>query len=253
MVESLTETHVTVGLTISRRQLLLCAWCGAPLIVLVGGGLLVAGLWPPPEPAASAEQIAAFYAGNPTRIRLGLALMMAGVGLILPWGASIAAQTSRIRTSSTAMTFIQVAAFAAATIIGLASVIAWSVASFRPEEVSPDVTRAFSDLGWFFFVFDWSPLFAWYLAVAIAIFGDTTDSPIFPRWSAYLSLWVATLSVPGGLMIFFKTGPLAFNGIFAIWIPLGVFFVWIIVMTILVVQAANRQTEPGNAHSVASR
>jgi hypothetical protein len=52
------------------------------------------------------------------------------------------------------------------------------------------------------------------------------------------------LSVPGGVMIFFKTGPLAFNGLFGIWIPLGVFFVWIIAMTALTIQAINRQTEP---------
>jgi hypothetical protein len=243
MAQSRLATRVTVDLTVTRKQLLMCAWCGALVIVLIGGGLLLAGLWPPPRPTETAEQIKAFYAGDPTRIRSGLALMMAGMGLIMPWGASIAAQTSRIRSSSSAMTFVQVAAFGIATIIGVASVVAWSVASFRPDEVSPDVTRGFSDLGWFFFVFDWSPLFVWYLAVALAILGDRSDSPIFPRWAAYLSLWVAILSVPGGLMIFFKSGPLAFKGIFAIWIPLGVFFIWIVVMTALVIQATNR-TEP---------
>ncbi|HEY1973794.1 MAG TPA: hypothetical protein VGH89_37995 [Pseudonocardia sp.] len=232
----------TIDLSISRRQQLLCAWCGVLVIVLIGGGLLIAGLWPPTRPSDSAEQIRAFYAGNPVRIRLGLALMMAGLGLIMPWGASIAAQTSRIRTSSSVLTFVQVAAFGVATIIGVASVVGWSVASFRPGEVPAELTRGFSDLGWFFFVFDWSPLFVWYLAVALAIFGDRGESPVLPRWSAYLSLWVALLSIPGGAMIFFKTGPLAFNGIFAIWIPLGVFFVWIITMTALVIKALHRQT-----------
>jgi hypothetical protein len=247
MTESGLATRVAVDLTVSRRQVLMCAWCGALLIVLIGGGLLVAGLWPPPRASASAEEIKAFYAGSPLRIRAGLALMMAGMGLIMPWGASIAAMTSRIRDSSSSMTFVQVAAFGVATIIGVSSVICWGVASFRPDEVSAELTRGFSDLGWFFFVFDWSPLAVWYLAVAVAIFGDRSPFPVFPRWSAYLSLWVTTLSAPGGLMIFFKTGPLAFNGLFAIWIPLGVFFVWIIVMTALVIQAVNRQTEPAAA------
>jgi hypothetical protein len=233
--------RISVDLTVSRKQLLLCAWSGPLLILLVGGGLLLAGLWPPPHPTDTAEQIKAFYAADPFRTRLGLALMMAGLGLILPWGASIAAQTNRIKESSSAMTFVQVAAFGVATIIGVASVIAWGVASFRPDEVPADITRGFSDLGWFFFVFDWSPLAVWYLAASIAIFGDRSATPIYPRWSAYLGVWVTMLSAPGGVVIFFKTGPLAFNGLFGIWIPLGVFFVWIIVMTALTIQAINRE------------
>jgi hypothetical protein len=237
-------TRVTVDLSISRKQALMCAWCGALVIALVGGGLLTAGLWPPPQPSATAEQMREFYTGSPLRIRLGLALMMAGLGLIMPWGASIAAMTSRIKASSSAMTYVQVAAFGVATIIGVSSVIGWGVASFRPDDVSAELTRGFSDLGWFFFVFDWSPLAVWYLAVAVAIFGDRSAAPVFPRWSAYLSLWVAMLSAPGGAMIFFKHGPLAFNGLFGIWIPLGVFFVWIIVMTALTIRAANRELGP---------
>jgi hypothetical protein len=240
MVESLTARE-TLDFAIPRRQQLLCAWCGPLLILLVGGGLLVAGLWPPPQPTATAEQMRAFFANNSVQVHLGLALMMAGMGLIVPWGASLAAQTNRIRSSSSVTTFVQIAAIGVATLIGVASVISWAVASFRPAEISPELTRTLSDLGWFFFVFDWSPLFVWYVAVAAAIFGDRDESPVFPRWSAYLSLWVALLSIPGGLMIFFKTGPLAFNGIFAIWIPLGVFFVWIIAMTTLTIQAVNKR------------
>jgi hypothetical protein len=242
----------TIELTVSRRQQLLCAWAGIPLIVLVGGGLLLAGLWPPPRPTDTAEQITAFYAADPFRTRLGLALMMAGVALILPWGASIAAQTNRIRSSSSVCTLVQVAAFGVATIIGVASVIAWGVAAFRPGEVPVEVTRGFSDLGWFFFVFDWSPLFMWYVAVSVAILGDRSPTPVFPRWSGYLGLWVALLSVPGGAMIFFKTGPLAFNGLFAIWIPLGVFFVWIIAMTWLTAQAVKREDQDANASAMAA-
>jgi hypothetical protein len=213
----------------------------------MGGGLLYSGLWPPPRPTDTAEQIRAFYSSDPTRVRLGLAMMMTAMGLIMPWGASIAAQTCRIRSSSPALTMVQLAAFGVATIIGVATVICWSVASFRPDEVPADLTRGFSDLGWFFYVFDWSPLFVWYMAVAMAILGDHSESPVYPRWSAYLSLWVALLSAPGGMVIFFKTGPLAFNGLFGIWIPLGVFFVWIVALTHLTVRAINRQAVTENS------
>jgi hypothetical protein len=73
---------------------------------------------------------------------------------------------------------------------------------------------------------------------AAAIFGDTRPHPLFPRWSAYLSLWNALLLVPGGLMAFFKIGPFAWDGIFAFYIPLLVFFVWLISMTVLMLRAS---------------
>jgi hypothetical protein len=211
------------------------------MVALLGIGLvLLAGFMPPPHPTDSAGEIRSLYLDDLTRIRIGLCVMMAGVALIVPWGAAIAAQTNRIRTGTPVLTYAQLGCVAVATMIGVASVIAWAGASFRPEDVSPETTRAFNDLGWLFFVFDWSPLFVWYLAVGLAIFTDSDESPIFPRWAAWLSVWVATLSIPGGAMILFKTGPLAFNGLLAIWIPLGVFFIWIVAMTVLVTKAINR-------------
>jgi hypothetical protein len=100
-----------------------------------------------------------------------------------------------------------------------------------------------NDLGWIFFIFDWSPLAVWYTAVALAIFLDPSDERIFPRWAAWLSAWTAILSIPGGATIFFKTGPLAFNGLLALWVPLGVFGIWIVVMTMLVIRAINREAQ----------
>ena len=228
----------------TRRMQLLCAWCGPVMLVLLGTGVVVlAGFMPAPSPTDSAQEIRSLYVDDLDRIRIGICLMMAGVALILPWGASIAAQTSRIKTGSPVLTFTQVGAVAVTTMIGVASAILWGTASFRPDDISPETTRTLNDIGWIFFVFDWSPLFVWYMAVALAIFTDKSESPIFPRWAGYMSLWVATLSVPGGLMILFKTGPFAFNGVLAIWIPLGVFFVWIIAMTVLVIKAVNREAE----------
>jgi hypothetical protein len=226
----------------------LCAWCGPALIVLFATGLLLAGLWPPPRPTASPAEITAFYTDHLLRTRIGLCLMMAGIALLIPWGASIAVQTNRIRSVSPVYTYVQVAAVAVSTMIGVLSIVIWGTVAFRPDELAPETTRALNDLAWLFFVFDWSPLFVWYASVALAIFGDRAESPIFPRWSGYVGVWVALLSVPGGVVILFKTGPLAFNGIIGIWIPLGVFFIWILVMTRLVIAAIKRRgeaSEPG--------
>lgn len=226
----------------TRRAQLVCVWCGPVMLVSLGVGLVVlAGFIPGPHPTASAAQIRSQYVHNLSGIRAGLCLFMAGIALIAPWGVSVAAQTNRAGLRTSVFTHTQVACVAVAMMIGVLSCIAWGAAAFRPAEVSAATTRSFNDLGWILFIFDWSPLAVWYLAVGLAIFMDPSDQPVFPRWAGWLSVWTAVLSVGGSVMLFFKTGPLAFNGLLALWVPLGVFFVWIVAMTILTIGAIDRQ------------
>ncbi|HWF53117.1 MAG TPA: hypothetical protein VG223_00755 [Solirubrobacteraceae bacterium] len=229
----------------TRRAQLVCVGCGPVMLVsLVVGLVVLAGFIPGPHPAASAARIKAQYVHNLSGIRAGLCLFMAGIALIAPWGAAVAAQTDRAGLRTSVFTYVQVVCIAAALMIGVLSCIAWGVAAFRPGDISAATTRSFNDLGWILFIFDWSPLAVWYLAVGLSIFMDPNDRPVFPRWAGWLSVWTAVLSVPGGLTVFFQTGPLAFNGLLALWVPLGVFFVWIVAMTVLTIGAVNRQAGP---------
>jgi hypothetical protein len=236
------ETEERRRVEMSRRAQLLCVWCGPVMLVSLGVGLVVlAGFIPGPHPKASAHQIASQYIHNLSGIRVGLCLFMGGIAMIAPWGAAVLSQTNRARLGTPVFTHTQVVCVAVSMMIGVLSCIAWGCAAFRAGSVSPETTRTFNDLGWILFIFDWSPLAVWYLAVGMAIFMDPSEQRVFPRWAAWLSVWTAILSIPGGVTIFFKTGPLAFNGLLALWVPLGVFGIWIVVMTVLVIQAINRQ------------
>ena len=57
----------------------------------------------------------------------------------------------------------------------------------------------------------------------------------------YFSLWCAILLAPGILVIVFHTGPFAWNGIFAFWLPLTVLGTWFFVMTVPLLQAIKQQ------------
>jgi hypothetical protein len=46
---------------------------------------------------------------------------------------------------------------------------------------------------------------------------------------------------PGILIAFFKNGPFAYDGIVAVYIPLGIFFVWIVIMTWLLLGAVGAE------------
>jgi hypothetical protein len=227
-----------------RNSQLICVWCGPILLVGVAVAIVVlAGFVPGPSPATSIARINARYLQNLGGIRAGMIVEMAAVALLAPWGAALAMQTHRSNPGTAIFTVVQIVCVAVVTIIAVLAPLAWGFAAFRAGSQSPELTRTLNDFGWFVFIFDWSPFALWYASVGFAIIMDRGERPVFPRWAAYLSFWTALLSAPGGLTILFKTGPLAYNGLLALWIPLGVFGIWITVMTVLVVQAIHREAD----------
>jgi hypothetical protein len=66
---------------------------------------------------------------------------------------------------------------------------------------------------------------------------NIADAPVFPRWVGYFNVWTAILFLPGPLCVFFRTGPLAWDGLFTWWIPFVLFAAWMVVMLVMIAQA----------------
>jgi hypothetical protein len=222
-----------------QKLLRYLAWSGPVLMVVFSIGLiLLARFFPPPAPTASAEDIVKLYQDHALGIRVGCFTMVIGLVFLVPWGTGIAMWTRHIDDRFAILSNAQIACVAMSTAIIVLIPTVWALAAFRPGQMDPDITRTINDLGWFLLLFAWPPFSIWNALVAIAILSDESDSPVFPRWSGYLSIWCALLLAPGGLMAFFKTGPFAWNGIMAFYIPLAVFFVWLVGMTVVMLQAS---------------
>jgi hypothetical protein len=129
------------------------------------------------------------------------------------------------------MTYIQIACVAIAALEGVISTCIWVAAAFRPAGIEPNITRALNDLGWIAFLLDVPPFTVWLGAIGIAILRDRRPEPVFPRWLGYANLWVAGLVCPALLIPFFKTGPFAYNGLIALYVPFGCFFAWMVITT----------------------
>jgi hypothetical protein len=220
-----------------RQPQLLCAWAGSGAVILSALGLLaIAGFIPPQAPSAGAARIAHWYAGNATRIRIGLFVTMLGITLFVPFGTAIAIQTRRIENRPV-MTYVQIACVAIGALEGIVAMFIWAAAAFRAGHIDPATTRNINDLGWFAFMFDVPPFSLWVCAIGYTILRDPRPAPIFPRWVAYFNFWAAFLFLPADMMAFFKTGPFAWNGVLCLYIPVGLFFVWIVVMTPVLLRA----------------
>jgi len=227
---------VETGLAPSAR-----IWCarsgyGFAAIFLVGA-VGVAHWFPPLAPSDTAEVTAALYRSDTATIRIGLLIVFLGQILFPFLGAAIAAQTREIPGVGRVFGYVQVAAVGAASIAMVGPLAVFFATAFRPER-APELTRLLNDLGWITFMVAFPPFVAWAVAVGAAILGDGSERPAYPRWSGYLSIMVGLGQSPAGLLIFFTTGPFAWNGIFAFWIPALCFFGWILTITALTVRAA---------------
>jgi hypothetical protein len=210
----------------SRRWIwMACIWSWPVCAVLFGiSFVVVAGFLPPPLESASAADIATFYDANRTTIRAGLIGAMFASALLLPFFAVVSAEMRKIEGRNPLLAPIQYGGAIVLTTFFQIICLLWLLASLRPE-INPEVIRAFNDYGWLV----WTMLIPTYsiqfVCMAIAGFIDHRPNPIWPRWAAYLNIWVATIGAGGVLAVYLKTGPFSWNGIIGIWLPLAFFVI----------------------------
>ncbi len=217
-----------------------CAACGLAFVVLFTLGWIVfAGLVPAPQPTLDADAIATFFGANTGAIRFGLMLGMFSGALTIPWIAVVAVQMRRTEREFPVLTYTQLVAGAGTVVFLILPMMIWTVAAFRPER-APELIYLFSDFGWLLLIMTFSPFLVQLVAIGLAIVSDTHPDPVFARWLGYFNIWVAILFLPGGLITFFKSGPFAWNGLLAFWLPLTVFFLWYIVMFFALVKAIRK-------------
>jgi hypothetical protein len=230
-----------------RQAQLACAWCGFGFAAFfLVGALLVAHWFPPLNPGDSAMATATIYREHTGRIRVGLLIVFVGQIMFPFFGGAIAGQTRRIRQAAPALAYTQIASVGCASMAMVGPLATFFVTAYRPER-TPEMTQLLNDVSWIVFMVTFVPFVSWAVAIGLAILSDADpDAPIYPRWSGYLSIAVGLIQMPAGLLIFFRSGPFAWNGLFSFWIPAVDFFGWIIVITVLTLRAIRTST-PGGA------
>jgi hypothetical protein len=228
----------------NARAQRLFAWCGPVFMAILTLGLWVfARCVPPPSPSRTTTQIAHFFQHDTNMLRAGFQVSMVGAALFLPLVVVIFLQMRRMGGGSAPWAYLQLAAGAAGFFVLIVPIMILQAAAFRPTDIAPDTLRSLDDIAWIIFVSTFSPACVQTLAIGVGILQDTRARPIFPRWAGYFNIWAALLFVPAVGVPFFKTGPLAWNGIFTWWIPLVVFGLWVCVMSLLVLRAVATEAE----------
>jgi hypothetical protein len=225
----------------------ICLWMVPVFGVLLAlAFLMFPGFLPPMSPALSADEVAGFYREHYAAVRASMIICnICGVSLI-PFFMVIVVQMQRMANPSRALAYSYLSAAASgATLFALAD-LAWLIAAFRPER-DAQLTQLLNDLAWFAFITPVGFILAQNLALALAIYLDAGQKPVFPRWVAHFNILAALLMTPGAFAMAFMQGPLAWDGLLAFWLRVGTYIVYIAVMFFAVRVAVERQAGEAGA------
>src|ERR1700739_2353848 len=201
---------------------------GAVFVLLLFPAIIMTGLLPPISPMRTADERARFWSTNTGLKRLGLVILLAAPGLQAPCGRPLAI---RIRPMgggrSSPLAYTQLVGTGLAVVAIIMPTFAFAAASYRPER-DPQITQALNDLGWLPFVMNWPAAPIQCLAIGFAIFGATPA--IWPLWLGYFNVWCGFVFAAGGLVVLFKDGVFAWNGLLAFWMVAVFFGLWFLIM-----------------------
>ena len=226
-----------------RRHHRIAVWCGTLFTIGLPLGWGLMGGFPPPPlpPSSSPEEVAAFFDAGGVLQKFGLMIALASAGGLLPMSAVLGDQMRRMEGPRPIWAQVQLTCAALTVWLLSAMLIFFAVAAFRAER-SPQLILLLHDLGWLTFVTPIAMVVVWMSSVGAAILGDRGQPPVMPRWVGYLSIWAALLSAPGFAAILFHSGPFAWSGLLVLWIPVAVFLVWWITLTVYLLKAVDEES-----------
>jgi hypothetical protein len=223
-----TRPAVDAGLQRSNFQIL--NWSGpACILVVLIGWMVMAGFLPPPSPSLSAEQAAAVWQHQTNLKRLGLILCVWGGTLYVTFTMAVMFALRHNERDGGILAKAQAALGVFGTVYFTLNFFILSMTPYRVE-TNPSSIEPLHDLGFAMTFAPVAPFTFQYLLIALAILQDRSPAPVFPRWTGYVNIMCGLLLVPASLIPMFKTGPLAWNGLFSFWIPVVEFTAWFFVM-----------------------
>jgi len=197
----------------------------------------------------SAEEVAGFYRDEVARIRYSMILFnWFGVGLV-PVVVLLALQVRRMAHRTPILSYSLIACAGGPPALFLIANMFWLLGAFRPDR-APELTMLFNDLAWITFSVMVSYLIAQCLLLALAIYWDRNDTPVFRPWVAHFNVATAVALMPAAFTALALDGPFAWDGLLSFWLKNIAIATWIIVMGVVLGQTIMRQRRSAEQVSV---
>jgi hypothetical protein len=208
------------------------------------------GFVPPMSPEASADEVAAFYRDHTSSVRYSMILFNWFCVALIPILMLIVERMRGMAHRTPVLRYCVIGVAGAAPIAFLTSTVFWLIAAFRPDR-APDLTMLCNDLAWITFTCGVPFLVALCLFLAVAIFFDEQERPVFPRWVARFNVAIAIALVPAGFAGLTLSGAFAWNGFLSFWVKNIAIALWIAVMAVALSQAMGRDRADVEVEAIA--
>jgi hypothetical protein len=206
------------------------------ILVLVGFLVVVPT---PPDIDASAVAWASYYVDHQDAIRAGFTIVAVGLFFFIWFLGSLRSALASAEGGTARLTSVAYGAGLVAATLLLVGLAAGETAAFRPDDVTPGVTRALNDV----FVVIAAPGAATLTALfaATALVGFRYDA--LPGWAAGLSAMAAIGQLPAIGAALTTTGAFAGDGALGLFVPVFTFLIGLVAISI----ALMRNPIPGEA------
>lgn len=211
------------------------------LVIWIAGFALLARFVPPPSPQQTAAEVGKLIRTHLAGIRLGLIVTCSASGLCGPFVAVISVFMKRIEGKRSPLAYAQLALGGCLVLEFLIPLMILQVATFRPDRPDELLQLVF-DLGWILFFGMVSTVAIQAILFGWAILQDRRTTPILPRWSGYFSIWSGICFTPGAILVFFKSGPFAWDGLLVFWMAVFFFTAWVLVMSALMYRSLRAES-----------
>lgn len=217
-------------------------------IIWVSAFFLFPGFVHPMSPAMSADDVAAFYRDGENLPRIRYSMIVFNwfcVGMV-PILMVLAMQIRRMAHRTPIFSYCVIGCAAGGPTLFLVANLFWIIAAFRPDR-GPELTRMFNDLAWVTFTTAVPFLIAQSVFVAIAIYCDRQQRPVFARWVAHFNLVIAAALAPAAFTALAHSGPFAWDGLLSFWVKNIAIAAWIAVMCAVLIRTVGRRRAESTA------
>jgi len=217
------------------------AACGPLFLVAYFGCWGLMGLCVPPlAPSLTADQIATIFRDNASQIRFGMVGAMTFAPAYMAWGLGISKLIETLEGDNRVLSVLQLWG-AGLTVVPVYMCCVFILAgTYRVEELDPKIIQLLYDMSWLTISVCYSVTTLQMIAMGVAFLYDRRAVPLMPKWLCWYSIWGGMMFIAEDLMPFFKTGPFARNGILNFWIEYGIYFFYMIFVTVYMFRAVKR-------------
>lgn len=216
-------------------------WWTIPVFYIVFAIIFVplTRVMPPPRPDVGNTEIVAFFTAHGYTIQIGFALLMLFIGFTGVANGLIALQIKRMSVAPV-FAYGYIASLVVGAVPGaLMASFCFLVAAFRPDR-DPQILALLYDMALLSYVGSLGCFCTQNMVLAVAIFLDRNG--IFPKWLAYMSIWMIVTELLAGPVFIFTSGPLAWNGSIAFYIGTIIWVVWQICLIYLLFRNIRQQS-----------